>query len=327
MRWIGIVITVPLLSISLAFGGERLYDEEMVLDQLRKSSQPLSEALRQSPLPAAYKKAIKILESDDPDRLTKAVGTVNKALDKFLTNEDKVLRRLWDGVETFERVTGNVRSRLARSLDKRAGKAGISETAKTRLGQIAKMIRAEKDKNRQRRLKLLFRTTYQLATLKAALPNLSPAQQKLYANSLRVLTTVETKYHDLVYAAHTAYASLRAQREFLGEYEAFGKDLKKLRELVKWAAGKDGSQGSWAKLAENLNGLGQSLNTFTDALAESQEDLIKNLEESVQDGVESIETPGATDDKDLEKLIDEFAGGKKPAGEKKIEKGTSGGGK
>lgn len=317
MNRMAIVLTIATAALAgsaaPALAGEKdkkdpVYDEELIVSKLQESAQPLSEALRKQTLPKAYEQAIEVLNGTEPDRVDHAIGIVLKGLDEFLADEDRVCKKLWDGMDVFARVTQNLRKQVAKSMEKGNSMTAIPPQAEKRLKDIATLVDREKDPTRKAQLKLLFRTSYQIANIQAALPNLTPAQQRLYTNTLQVLQGVETRFHELVYAAHVSYTSLRMQRDFLRDHQAFNNDLTSLQHLVDWVAGKGGGQESWKSLADNMAGLQDGLSQLTGALAENQEDMVAALEDSVEEGIGKI-TPDSmsVDDAELDALVARYA--------------------
>ena len=258
------------------------YDFGQVVETLETSVDPLQREMNASfkVFADSIKQAEQLL---DEGKSREAVETCSAALDGVLAVRQTVLDPMWDGQEFLSEQVGKVRKRLAKAVQ--AGNKNVTVTLDAKmeatLDGIAKRVASETDPLRKKRLVAHYRTVRNLAQIKRMAEQMSPDQRKLWTNVLHVLEEATLAHQQVLMGSEVLFAQFEATSANLREYLSLMDTVDGASRLLGMVNGVEGQAGGMAGFAKNMGQLQTRLATFNDALEQSLQSSMFELEAQV----------------------------------------------
>ena len=196
--------------------------------------------------------------------------------------DGEVADPLWDAQEIVSSTIDRVRRLLATGSGGEPSQRTRQQLQKydLRLQQLALAIEAEADDLRNERLKVVFANVRSLRDVveRSGSVDLSSAREAIYVKTIRALAALEAQLTNATFEMEQVRLVLAGEREFIGNYVALLEGLIEAESLAKMLSSVDSDGAGIAGMADGLGELtsqmsvlGEEMDVFVEALAESIE--------------------------------------------------------
>ena len=291
------------------------YDFEQVVECVETSVDPLQQEISGS-LSLFTESVTQAQELLAEDRTEEALNKVSVAIGAVLANRDKVLGPMWQGQEYLTEQIGKIRDRLAQSIKAGGGDTDerMDKRTEVMLDGIAERISREPDPLRKKRLVAHYRTIRQLARIKQMAKQLSPDQQKLWLNVLKVMENTTLTHQRVLMGTEVLFAQLEATAANLRGYQGLVDTVGGARKLLGVVGGLSDSGQGLAKVSQTMAALQKNLTGFDEQIQHTLEDEMFDLdaqtdmiESSLEQGLGEVGGDSAAIDDELGARLKKFA--------------------
>ncbi|MBI9016554.1 MAG: hypothetical protein JEZ07_04750 [Phycisphaerae bacterium] len=265
------------------------YDFEQVVINIESSVNPLQEEMGSS-LKAFSKTVAEAEQLIEQGQTKEAIQKCSTAMDAVLGSREKVLNPMWEGQEYLTNQIDKVRARLAKAVEASANSSAqkIDKRSETVLDGIAKRLANENDPTRKKRLIAHYKTIRQLAQINALSKQLTPNQQKLWGNVLKVLENTAFTHQRVLMQTEVLFAQFEATTSNLKEYNDLIITVEGASELLNVVKGLDQNGQGLNAFSENMVALQQQLSGFSGGIENVLEETMTELEaqaETIEDNL------------------------------------------
>lgn len=288
---------------------ERIIDVEKLKASLNEATSPISNRIKQSKLVKKFDAVNDLLKQKEIDKalLSQALEDLKNEMNSFTQNWSELTDPLWKGQEAIGETIEKVRFILARS---RAGepsekiKASLQNYDR-RLSSLASAIKSEKNKERKKRLKMVFANVLGLRRLteRAGMIDLGPAQQAVYVKIIESLSNLELALTISTFQVERTRIILAGQADFVGNYVDILRGLIESEKLAKVLSEMNTFGEGIGILAGDLGSLNTKIKQFNDHMTSLAERLSDSIDAQTSPMVEMTDF----DEEEVDKKIEEYS--------------------
>jgi hypothetical protein len=264
---------------------EKLIDIQGLKEAMQKATEPIAGRIQASNLRAQFGRVNEVLSQErvDKQELITALKGLEGEIAVFTEDWDgEVADPLWDAQEIVSSTIDRVRRLLATGSGGEPSQRTKQQLEKydARLQQLALAIESEPDELRKERLKVVFANVRSLRDVveRSGAVDLSSAREAIYVKTIRALAALEAQLTNATFEMEQVRLVLAGEREFIGNYVALLEGLIEAESLAKMlssvdsdGAGIGGLSDGLGELTSQMSALGEEMDVFVEALAESIE--------------------------------------------------------
>lgn len=304
-----VLFNQPLSAVGGTSDKEQIIDVEKLKASLNEATSPISERINKSQLMQKFDAVNTLMQQKEVDkpRMLKALEELQTEVNSFTKNWSEITDPMFEAQDAIGQTVSQLRLMLAR-FDTGAPSERVKKALKNydqRLSDLATTIKAEKSKERQKRLKMVFANVLALRELtsRAGMIDLSDAQQAVYVRIIESLSGLEIALTNSTFQVEKTRIILNGQAEIIGQHVQIIKGLIEHEKIARILNEMNSAGEGISVLGSDLANLNSKCEIFTNNVTALAERLSKNIDAHTSGIKQSIEF----DSEEVNRKIEEYS--------------------